>query len=254
VQQRNPNNAQGIDCSHFQGVIDWNQVKGAGKSFAILKASEGHTLVDSAVYDNYNGAKAAGLAVGLYHFLRATNTDEAVKEAEFFCSIFDACGGLLGQDIPPTLDVEEVLSKDSATMCAIARAWLDTVEKKYGVRPMVYSYPNFIDFNLGDGLKDYPLWYANYGDTLADDRGGWEAWKFLQYTDSGKVPGIGGAVDLNEYAGEASELLYRMSQDDANKIITFLAAAHGMATTDQDKAEFHRLANELRKVSGQQMQ
>lgn len=45
-----------------------------------------------------------------------------------------------------------------------------------------------------------------------------------------------------------------MSVEDANKIIAFLSAAY-MATEDpQARDEFHRLANELRKASGQPMQ
>ncbi|NOV03564.1 N-acetylmuramoyl-L-alanine amidase [Paenibacillus sp. LMG 31457] len=45
-----------------------------------------------------------------------------------------------------------------------------------------------------------------------------------------------------------------MSVEDANKIIAFLSAAY-MATDDpQAREEFHRLANELRKASGQPLQ
>jgi flagellum-specific peptidoglycan hydrolase FlgJ len=45
---------------------------------------------------------------------------------------------------------------------------------------------------------------------------------------------------------------YMMSSDDANKIINFLSAAW-MSTEDAEaRSEFHRLADELRKASGQQ--
>ncbi|BFT73459.1 MULTISPECIES: N-acetylmuramoyl-L-alanine amidase [Paenibacillus] len=45
-----------------------------------------------------------------------------------------------------------------------------------------------------------------------------------------------------------------ISVEDANKIIAFLSAAY-MATEDpQARDEFHRLANELRKASGQPTQ
>ncbi|NOU87803.1 N-acetylmuramoyl-L-alanine amidase [Paenibacillus sp. LMG 31460] len=43
-----------------------------------------------------------------------------------------------------------------------------------------------------------------------------------------------------------------MSSEDANKIINFLSAAW-MSTEDAEaRVEFHRLADELRKTSGQQ--
>jgi hypothetical protein len=49
--------------------------------------------------------------------------------------------------------------------------------------------------------------------------------------------------------GEWSE--YRMNQEDANKIIGFLKAAYEAVGNKEGQAEFHRLAQELRKASGQ---
>ncbi|TXK84050.1 N-acetylmuramoyl-L-alanine amidase [Paenibacillus sp. N3.4] len=42
-----------------------------------------------------------------------------------------------------------------------------------------------------------------------------------------------------------------ISADDANKIIAFLSAAYFATTDPQARAEFNRLANELRKASDQ---
>lgn len=44
---------------------------------------------------------------------------------------------------------------------------------------------------------------------------------------------------------------YMLSPKDANKIIGFLSAAWNCCTTKEDRQEMHRLANELRKASGQ---
>lgn len=69
--------------------------------------------------------------------------------------------------------------------------------------------------------------------------------------------GIG--VDLNEgFEGlgawnKFKEDKPKMSAEDANKIIAFLAAAHEASDNADAQAEFHRLANELRKVSGQEV-
>jgi hypothetical protein len=46
---------------------------------------------------------------------------------------------------------------------------------------------------------------------------------------------------------------YVMKADDANKVIKFLAAAY-MIAGNANGAEFNRLANELRKASGQKEQ
>ncbi|MFD0692894.1 N-acetylmuramoyl-L-alanine amidase [Paenibacillus sp. GCM10027628] len=42
-----------------------------------------------------------------------------------------------------------------------------------------------------------------------------------------------------------------LSAEDANKIIAFLSAAYNATQDPEARAEFHRLANELRKASGQ---
>ena len=49
---------EGIDVSHWQGNIDWVQVAGAGKSFAIDKATEGVGYKD----DKYDRNKAGAMA------------------------------------------------------------------------------------------------------------------------------------------------------------------------------------------------
>lgn len=251
MQARNPNNAKGVDVSHWQGRIDWAKVKESGIDFAMLKATEGTQYIDDYVAANVTGAQANGIAVGLYHFCRASNVSEAVAEAKFFMSVIDGFGGIKAFDIPPALDIETINAKSTQEIVAVCHAWLDTVEQRYGVKPMVYTYPNFMDNHLDNSFTDYRLWYANYGNTVDQDRNGWSEWTFLQYTDSGQVPGISGYVDMNEYKGSVEELINKLNVDDANKIINFLSAAHGILSTDADRAEVHRLANELRKVSGQ---
>ncbi|MDQ1236705.1 GH25 family lysozyme M1 (1,4-beta-N-acetylmuramidase) [Paenibacillus sp. SORGH_AS306] len=44
MQNKKQNNAQGIDVSHWQSNIDWNQVKESGQQFAFIKANEGKTI------------------------------------------------------------------------------------------------------------------------------------------------------------------------------------------------------------------
>lgn len=76
----------------------------------------------------------------------------------------------------------------------------------------------------------------------------------FQYKNNVSVGGV--AVDLNDsYGGEGWWNTKKgeeptMSQEDAEKIIRFLAAAWYAATTKTDKAEFNRLANEVRKAAG----
>jgi lysozyme len=250
VQQRNPNNARGVDVSHWQGNVDWAKVKTSGISFAILKATEGRTVVDETVYSNYNGAKVNGIVVGLYHFCRASNVQEAAAEAQFFASVFDACGGVQGLDIPPILDIETVHADTKEEITAICHTWCEWVEQRYGVKPIIYSYPWFASKYLDTSLAKYPIWMADYDGNPPQDRSGWTEWTFLQYTDKGQVPGINGFVDLNEFNGGVDVLLNKMDQQIAKDLIAVCKAHYALATSQQDKDAWHARAEEIRKVSG----
>ncbi|WP_028547403.1 DUF1906 domain-containing protein [Paenibacillus sp. UNC451MF] len=76
-----------------------------------------------------------------------------------------------------------------------------------------------------------------------------------QYLNDIVVNGIG--IDLNDSYGQEGwwstvPANYMLSAGDANKLIGFMKAGYA-ATNDADgKEDFHRLANELRKASGQQ--
>lgn len=70
---------KGIDISSYQKNVDFNQVKNCGIEIVILKASEGKTWQDTTFKDKYNNAKAAGLKVGAYHFLRGNSVQDEVN-------------------------------------------------------------------------------------------------------------------------------------------------------------------------------
>lgn len=78
---------QGIDVSNWQGYIDYRQVKESGIEVVYIKSSQGSNIKDAYFDINYENAKANGLKVGFYHFLTATNTEEAEREARFFASV-----------------------------------------------------------------------------------------------------------------------------------------------------------------------
>jgi hypothetical protein len=61
---------KGIDVSHYQGSINWKDVKNGGFSFAMAKATEGLTYVDPTFGTNYAGMHAVGLVRSAYHFGR----------------------------------------------------------------------------------------------------------------------------------------------------------------------------------------
>ena len=188
-------------------MIDWQQVKAAGIDFAILRLgfrgmTEGGLNVDATFEENYQGATAAGLKVGVYFFSQAITQEEAQEEAQF------VLGTLNGRELtypvvfdwePPipseSLPAEDLRAYDmeGEVITAMAGAFCRAIQKG-GYDPCVYTNKSmaYNTFHLGE-LADYPLWYAEYqpAPSLYYD------FRIWQYSASGTVPGIPTTVDLN---------------------------------------------------------
>ncbi|MBE0335132.1 GH25 family lysozyme [Paenibacillus sp. 23TSA30-6] len=212
MQQRNNHNAQGIDVSRYQGEIDWKAVKADGISFAFIKASQGQRYVDPTFITNAKGAKAAGVLLGAYHFVDATSVDAAKAEARHFAEVLERIGGAKALDLPTVMDYENNPGNLSKTLInAVALAFLLELERLTGRKPIIYT-GNAFAANFNASLGGYPLWIARYSDTrVPSDTVTWRRWDIWQYSDSGKVDGIKGNVDMNEYSGTADELRTRFT-------------------------------------------
>src|SRR3954471_21486658 len=90
----------GIDVSHYQQEIDWQQVRRVGVAFAFIKASEGINVSDPMFNHNWRGAKAARILRGAYHFFRPQLDAEA--QVNLFLDRIQNDAG----ELPPVLDVE----------------------------------------------------------------------------------------------------------------------------------------------------
>lgn len=104
------------------------------------------------------------------------------------------------------------------------------------------------------------MWIAHYNVTTPMANATWGTWSVFQYSSSGAVAGISGNVDMNamveafykKYMVEEEVLV--LSAADANTIINFLKAGYNATTSPDARKEFNRLANELRKASGQPLE
>lgn len=204
MQARSSGNARGIDVSHWQGSINWPKVKADGISFAFVKATQGTTWVDPQFKTNASGAKAAGLLIGPYHFVDAMTPESAIQQAQHFAKTIQASGVTF--DLPPVMDYEnnpKGLSK--AQINAVASTFLKEVQKLTGIVPIIYTGNAFAQ-QFEPSLGQYPLWIARYSSNVPYDVPAWKRWDFWQYSDSGKVSGIAGNVDLNKYRGSLSDL------------------------------------------------
>jgi lysozyme len=199
----------GIDVSYHQGAIDWAQVAAAGKRFAFVRATAGTLTADTAYAANHSGARAAGLAVGSYHF---ANPDTAVNDAGNEASWFLQNAPIASGDLLPVLDFETANGLSPASLTAWAQTWLSQVSAATGVRPVIYTTPNFWSTSMADtdwfARNGYAvLWIAHWttASQPAVPAGGWagNGWSFWQHSSSGSVPGINGPVDLDRFNGSS---------------------------------------------------
>ncbi len=197
---------EGIDVSHWQNTIDWSKVAAAGKTFAIIKATESTDYTDPLYATNHMRAKAAGLWTGAYHFAQPSlAANDAILEADYFVSVIN----LGAHDLIPALDLEVSGGLGTVALQNWVIAWMGEVTARIGIRPMIYTSPNFWKVYMGDttALADAgykTLWIAHWGvstPTVAANNWGGHGWTFWQYTSDGTVPGITGRVDLDRYNG-----------------------------------------------------
>ena len=165
---------RGVDVSEHQDVIDWQAVRNDGVEFAIIRAgyrgySEGKLFEDSCFRTNIEGAKAAGLKIGIYFFSQAVDTLEAMEEAEYLLSIIKD----YDLDMPVFFDWEKVAEVgetrvddvDGATVTDCCLAFCSTIESA-GYTAGVYFYRSlgYYDYEL-DRLTNLVFWVGAPGDS-----------------------------------------------------------------------------------------
>jgi lysozyme len=187
--------------SHHQGRIDWPEVAQARIGFAYVKATEGGDFVDESFRSNWDGARAAGLLVGAYHFYRQCKSGK--EQADNFLSALPRDGGQL----PPVVDVEHMgpcpvgaRVFDPATEIGV---FLEEVEARAGCRPLLYVTSEFDAAYLSGQFEQEKFWVRSI---LVPPDFRRDHWVFWQYHNAGRRAGIAGPVDLNAFQGSAEDL------------------------------------------------
>jgi len=209
-----PVSRMGIDVSRYQGNIDWGKVASSGVDFAFIRLGyrgmnrgpgNGNLTLDDYYARNIQGALRANIDVGVYFFSQAITVKEAKEEADMVIK------NLKGYDVtyPVVFDAEHTvlngysgrandLTRQERT--DIAKVFCETVEAA-GYKAMIYANTKWMIMGMDlEQLDMYPRWFAYYGNNFMfpyDVR-------IWQYSDSGKIAGISGNVDMNiEFVGNA---------------------------------------------------
>ncbi|RNI26947.1 glycoside hydrolase family 25 protein [Rufibacter latericius] len=190
----------GIDVSRYQKEVDWKHVKESNINFAFVKATEGDFLKDPYFDRNWEHSRQHGIKRGAYHYyLPWVNVDQQIE-------LFKKTVTLQPGDLAPVLDVE-TFAQDvpDAQMRNDIRLWLTSIEKHYGVKPIIYTYQKFYDLKLRGHFPGYHFWIARYQNeepsTHPKDK-----MAFWQYSEKGIVKGIEAPVDVNWFYGDLEAL------------------------------------------------
>lgn len=205
--KRNKMEVQGIDISHHQGNIDWDELKKENFAFVFIKATEGKTFTDPQFEKYLEQAKLTGHSVGAYHFFTFCTTGK--EQADHFISTVPK-----GKNILPILDLEfDATSECGKTEAQVAKEindFIDKIKKQYGRTPVLYMPVAFYKRYAVGEFEHCSLWIRSTTGkpTLPDHK----KWHFWQYADRGKVNGIQGFVDLNAFYGTENEFEKFMQQ------------------------------------------
>lgn len=190
---------KGIDISHHQRGIN---SYGSDVDFVIIKATEGVGYVDEQCDRLYQQAKKDGKLLGVYHFARPDLNNSAIAEADWFIKNIQ---GYIKEAIL-------VLDWESGYLgnVAWAKAFLDRVKEKTGVKALLYASRSPINsFNWSSvANSDYGLWVADYGANTGEPGrkpvvNWWPFYALWQYTSRGRISGYSGNVDMNYFYGDA---------------------------------------------------
>ena len=194
----------GIDVSHYQKEIAWAAVAESGKRFTILKAmyeAKSHNPDEYFEY-NYQGAGRHNMARGVYIFIASQSIRDPEGDAKSLLRILN--GRSLEYGIWLDYEAEVLRAQGKKKIKELTKIYADLFRSS-GYYTGIYCnkdwYDNVIDVSL---KSEYDFWIARYP---RNDVGAYNPKSSLkpsyncavawQYSSKGKVPGIGGNVDLD---------------------------------------------------------
>lgn len=225
----------GLDISHHQASsLDLARCKREGIEFVFMKSSEGANFVDPEFTANLNEARAAGLLVAAYHYVRsdASAASQVANVAR-----------VVPKDVPVIPDAES-----GSGSVALLREFVRLLGNAGYRVPFTYL-PRWYWQQLGSpalaGLP--PLWSSRYPDnvvgTIADEWADvpssyWNGYGglpvgVLQFTSSAAIAGHQ-PLDANAYPGTRDQLAVTLGQGTIQEEDPMFASIE-LAPTDEPR-------------------
>ena len=190
----------GIDVSHYQSRINWNELRTSHHpiEYIFVRATMGDDGIDSRFKENWKKAKEHNYIRGAYHYYRPN--ENSTKQFENFSKNVQLDKG----DFIPILDIEKESKFGRDNLREGVLNWLKLAEKKYGVKPLIYTGLTFYKHILKGHVDEYPLWIAAYSGEKHRLKG--VDWTFHQFTEDVSVKGVKTSVDGNDFKGSMEDL------------------------------------------------
>ncbi len=185
---------KGIDVSEHNGRIDWEKVKRSGIEFAVLRIGFGKNTKkqdDKFFKTNAKGCKKAGIPFGVYIYSYANSVEKAKSEALHTLRLIKG----LSLSLPVFYDLEDEGTTgkcSNAKILKIAKEFCSYITAS-GYKFGVYANKYWFTTKLTDEWYNKYRWVAQYGKKCTY-KGDYYMW---QYSDTGRVEGIAGDVDMD---------------------------------------------------------
>ncbi|MGX9133949.1 GH25 family lysozyme [Rummeliibacillus sp. JY-2-4R] len=182
-----------VDLSKWQPTVNYKQLSTEAE-LAILRVQDGSTIKDEVYQNHANGCNQYNIPFGVYAFTRFINIEDAKVEARDFYTRALAYG-------QPKFFVADVEVSTMRDMRAGTNAYIAELRKLGAEKVGIYVAHHLYDSLQLDYAKADFTWIPRYAvdgkSIIAPDY----PCDLHQYTDSGKITGIEGNVDLNRLTG-----------------------------------------------------
>lgn len=188
---------KGIDLSHHNPILNWQEVKNDDVHFAYIKATEGITHDDRNYIYNYKLAKENNVRIGSYHFYNFGVSGR--EQAKHFIRVAKCESG----DLLPAIDVEHSpanpYSKDTLFVKSTIKE-LKILENElfeyYGFRPIIYTNLDCYKLYVKENFPENLIWISCLDREPGDDVNNWIIW---QFSHKGRLSGIAEDIDFNYF-------------------------------------------------------
>jgi lysozyme len=188
---------KGIDVSHHNPILNWDNVMEQGITFAYMKATEGNSHSDRNYRFNYDLARKSNIKAGSYHFY--TFALSGKEQAQHFLKTARFNAG----DLIPAIDVEHSTvnpySKDNKYTSVVIQE-LKVLENElyrhFGFHPVIYTNKDCYKLYIKGNFPDNLIWMCDLHREPPEEPDNWRIW---QFSHKGEIPGIDGHIDLNYY-------------------------------------------------------